>query len=406
MRDDDELGHGGELLHDVHITAHVRVIKSGVDFVQDAVRARLALEHREQQPHRRHRLLASAQQRQTSQLFARRSCHDVDSAVEHIVGVFQDDVPVPTAEHLAEQHLKVLADRFECLQKQPLTLDVDATNDVFQSGLRLLQVFQLGAQIGKAVLDLFQAGQRVGVDVSHHLETLPKSIHRCLQFGADLGKAHLTCRGVRLSVPLPHMIAECGRAAGHEVGERELVLLINPLGERRAVLLDVANLHLRLVRGLDRCATATMQFVEFTRPLRPLLAERLALAVDDPQFAEQLFLDQMAFCQDSLCSQHEQSGLLLRLEQALEALGRLGCLVDALDLIGLQSQLRLVQAAEAFLVLGESQLFGAYELLDLVQQPLDIGDFGFAGLDGAGEVFGLAQFGLLPGPHRLQVGLQ
>ena len=57
-------------------------------------------------------------------------------------------------------------------------------------------------------------------------------------------------------------------------------------------------------------------------------------------------------------------------------------------------------------MLGEGELLGPHELLDLVQQPFDVGDFGLAGLNRAGEVFGLAQFGLLQRPHGLQVRLQ
>ena len=53
----------------------------------------------------------------SAQLWATDSIHNIDPAIEYVVGIFQDDVPVTATKHFAKQHLKVLANRFEGLQE-------------------------------------------------------------------------------------------------------------------------------------------------------------------------------------------------------------------------------------------------------------------------------------------------
>src|SRR5690606_2193377 len=108
MRDDDELRPLLEFLNHPHVTFDVPLVESRIDLVEDTEGTGLALEDREQKRHRSERLLATAQERNAAELLSRRTGDNIDAALEHVLRVFEHDVPVPAAEQLAEQLLEVL----------------------------------------------------------------------------------------------------------------------------------------------------------------------------------------------------------------------------------------------------------------------------------------------------------
>ena len=71
----------------------IGVVERRVDFVEHADRRRIGQEHREDQRHRRQRLLAARQQRQGLRLLARRAGEDFEPGFQRIVGL--DEVAVP-----------------------------------------------------------------------------------------------------------------------------------------------------------------------------------------------------------------------------------------------------------------------------------------------------------------------
>ena len=111
VRDDDELAPVEELAQHAREAGRVRLVERRVHLVEDAERARLAPEDREQERDRGERLLAAGEERERAQFLARRAGGDLDAGLQHVEPVFQNDVRLPAAEQLAEQFLEVAADR-------------------------------------------------------------------------------------------------------------------------------------------------------------------------------------------------------------------------------------------------------------------------------------------------------
>ena len=105
--DDDELALLDEALEHGDEAVDVTLIERRVDFVEHAKRTRSHHVNCEEKRHRRHCALASAQQRNTLQLFARRFGRDLNPAVEWIAVIEQRQVRAAAAEEFREHFAKV-----------------------------------------------------------------------------------------------------------------------------------------------------------------------------------------------------------------------------------------------------------------------------------------------------------
>ena len=116
--DDDEarLGRRGHLVHQIAEALDIVVVERRVDLVEHADRRRVGQEHREDQRHRRQRLLAARQQRHGLRLLAGRAGEDFEPGFQRIVGFDQLQFGRAAAEKMREQPLEMAVDR---LRRRP-----------------------------------------------------------------------------------------------------------------------------------------------------------------------------------------------------------------------------------------------------------------------------------------------
>ena len=81
------------------VSSDVGLVERGIDLVEDAERRRSNLENGEDEAHRGERLLAAAHELDAGELLARRLGDDVDSRLEHVLGVGQSQLGATAAEH-------------------------------------------------------------------------------------------------------------------------------------------------------------------------------------------------------------------------------------------------------------------------------------------------------------------
>src|SRR5213594_4330100 len=156
VRDHDELR---VLLHAAqHLDepADVRIVERGVDFVEQAERARLEPEHREHQRDGRQRLLAARQQLHALQALPRRLGDDFDAALERVVLVEQRQPGPAAAKQRAERLLEVSVDGGERLAEALTRRLVDALDGLGRLRNRLDQVLPLRREKRIARLELVE----------------------------------------------------------------------------------------------------------------------------------------------------------------------------------------------------------------------------------------------------------
>ncbi len=130
----------------------------------------------------------------------------------------QHDVALPAAEQVAEQLLKMPADRFQRLGEQPPAVGVDPVDDLFQRRLGAGQVVVL---VGKRLvprLQLFQLLQGFEVHVAQVVDLLPQFLDLLLHF-----------------LPLPLLFA-AGLVL--QFGQLDAVILAEPVGQGLALVAD------------------------------------------------------------------------------------------------------------------------------------------------------------------------
>src|SRR4030095_15545175 len=95
----------------LHESSDIRIVERRIDLVEQTERTRLVLENRKHQRDRRQRLLASREQLDALQTFARWRGDDVDAAFERIVLVEQRQPGAPSSEEGAEGALEIFLNR-------------------------------------------------------------------------------------------------------------------------------------------------------------------------------------------------------------------------------------------------------------------------------------------------------
>ena len=102
MRDDDELRLPAHIREHFVEAADVGFVERRVHFVEDAERARLVAEHRDQQRERRQRLFAAGEQQNILQALAGRLRHDIDARIAGAVRLAEAHFAVAAAEERLE----------------------------------------------------------------------------------------------------------------------------------------------------------------------------------------------------------------------------------------------------------------------------------------------------------------
>src|SRR5690606_37618191 len=87
--------------------AEVHVVERGLDLVQDVERARPSPEDRAEQRHRGERPFTAREQGQPLDLLARWARLDLDTGVEHVVGIGEDEAALTAGEEHAEDLLEL-----------------------------------------------------------------------------------------------------------------------------------------------------------------------------------------------------------------------------------------------------------------------------------------------------------
>ncbi len=130
VRDDDELRALAELLQKLHEAVGVQRIERRVDLIQHAERARLDLEHREQQGECGHRALATGEQTQVLGPLALRLREDLDARLQRVVAVGEIKLRVPALEERREGLLEGCGDLLEGREELRLGRGVDLLDDL------------------------------------------------------------------------------------------------------------------------------------------------------------------------------------------------------------------------------------------------------------------------------------
>src|SRR5262249_29626067 len=159
-----------ELLDHSQVAVDVSLVERGVNFVENAERAGLALEDRQEQRNGRHCLFAPRKERNAAQLFSGRAGDHVDAALQDVIGVFEDDVSLAPAKELAEQLFEVLADLRKAVEKNASALDVDAADDFLEGAFGFDQVLKLAGEAHITGLELVELFKTVAVHLSELLE--------------------------------------------------------------------------------------------------------------------------------------------------------------------------------------------------------------------------------------------
>src|SRR5262249_24324281 len=150
----------------------VRFVQGSIEFVQHAERTRLHLINREEQRNRSHCLLAARQQRDGLELLSRRTRNDVDSALQDVVFVHQNQVRFAAAKDLGEHGSKILSDLLERCSKHFTCLNVDPVDDVEQLRFGLNEVVVLFAEELVALFGLLVFFNRHKVYRAHFVQAL------------------------------------------------------------------------------------------------------------------------------------------------------------------------------------------------------------------------------------------
>ncbi len=230
--DDHELRMLGEALHHPDEAVDVRFVERRVHLVEDAEGARLHHVDREEERHRRHRLLAARHQGHALELLAGGLGDDVDAALERIALVDQDEGRLAAAEELAEDLLEVRLHLLEGLGEHLLGRLVDFLDREKELFLAAAEVGVLGLEEGEALLQFLEFGDRLQIDRTHPVEPLP--------LFADLGFE----RGPIGDLPLKRELKR------RQTRQDNLVGLLEPL--REMVEGKAAFGQFDLAIGLDR----------------------------------------------------------------------------------------------------------------------------------------------------------
>ena len=174
MCHDDELALLYESLQHADEAVDVTFIKRRIHFIENAERAWPHHVNREQQRDRCHGALASAQQRHALQLFARRFCADLNSAVERIILIEQGQVCAPAAEELAKHFAEVHTHLCERLSEQLPRGRIDLRNHVEQFAARICEIVILPFEEFVAFLELVVLMDGIEIDRAHVVELATK----------------------------------------------------------------------------------------------------------------------------------------------------------------------------------------------------------------------------------------
>src|SRR5437667_5366611 len=294
VRDHDELRFVFELREQSDVAAHVRVVERRVDLVEQAERARLGEEDREQQRNGDQRALARRQQVDPLGAFAPRSGVDLDLALERLVLIREAYVAFAAAEQRLKDGSKVLADLGERLEEQRLGGLIDFAR-------RLLQRVAGGHQIVALRHEELEAFVLRGVLLDRQRVHGSDGVNGATQPVVFLPQPRevtgdLRGLGEQLVQRLPplgfHAFDEPTLAA-FDLGTLELqpVLVLPESGERLARLIEralrlaevgVGHTHLRfgVLRGVVELRQGKTTLLQRILPLRALCGERRRLPFD------------------------------------------------------------------------------------------------------------------------------
>src|SRR6266566_3139279 len=174
VRDDDKLTLFYEAIQHTDKPVDVALIHGRIHFVENAERTWSHHVDCEQQCHRDHRALASAQQGNGLQLFPRGLGADFDSAVERIVFIEQGQVRASAAEELQEYFTKVDPYLSKGFAKQLPRSRVDLRNHVEQFATRISEVAILRFEKFVSLFQLVVFMNSIQVYGAHVVELRPK----------------------------------------------------------------------------------------------------------------------------------------------------------------------------------------------------------------------------------------
>src|ERR1700687_2565867 len=146
VRDDDELGVLAHFAHETGKASDVCIVQWRVHLVEKTKRRRADEEKREDQTHRHQRFLAARQQRHRLEALARRPYDDLDTGLEQVVLVGQDQPGVRAAEEARKHRRKLFVNRREGFSKLRAGCPIEPLNRALEIGERALQIFLLCTQ--------------------------------------------------------------------------------------------------------------------------------------------------------------------------------------------------------------------------------------------------------------------
>ena len=226
MGDDDELRVFEEVLDDEGEAFGVGFVEGGVDLVEEAEGAGLALEDGHEEGDGGHGFFAAGEEGDGLKLFSGGAGDDFDAAFEDVVGVFEDDFGTASAEEFAEEFGEVFADDFKVFTEEMFAFVVDLGDELFELFLGVGQVGQLRGEVMGAGFEFFLFGDGVEVDVAEAFDFG----FEVVDFGGD-------------GVPVHFLVLVVAEA----FGEIEAYFFVGALGEVFAAEAVFAKVHLGLV---------------------------------------------------------------------------------------------------------------------------------------------------------------
>jgi hypothetical protein len=173
VRDEYELHAARHLAHDFAEAADVVLVEWRVHLVEQAERRRVQFENREHERHRGERFLAARQLADGAVPLARRSRHDRDAGLEHVVAD-EFKVGVAAAEQPRELLLEAGVDAVEGVLETAARLAVDLSHGILERRERVVESANCRSVF--LAFGLFaELVDRRQVDLAQALDLLPVS---------------------------------------------------------------------------------------------------------------------------------------------------------------------------------------------------------------------------------------
>ena len=254
VRDDEELRTVEKLLESVHETSDVRIVESGVKLVQHCERSGLDAENREQKRDSRHCTLAAGKERHALRTLARRTCDDVNAALERILLVLKKHkTSFAAVEELREHLLEVLVRLLERGLEHLAGFAVQVGDELHDLGLRgekisLLLLLPRVALLKLAELvdcDHVHRTQRrnLGIDIVHlRLKNLGRW-RFSLELGIRLAHHLLSIKAIFLAEMVVEVLTKHRRFGRSDLkirlGVASTVQCVTPCGDLRFSLIQL-----------------------------------------------------------------------------------------------------------------------------------------------------------------------